>query len=115
MGDTQNIVQPKPPCRGGIAVFDGRAWPVIAASLFAVQAALFAASRVVDLFVVPGTGYGFLTAMLIFAGLVFADAHSAGLGTKMAAAWASMVTLGWLFGAVPYAWRREQLRRGQAG
>ena len=115
MIDTHNAVHSKPPWMTWFAVdFDGRPWPVIAASLFAVQVALFAASRAVDLLVVPETGYGFLAAMLLFAGLVFADALSVGLGTKEAVAWASVVTLGWIVGAVPYARRRQHLRRGDA-
>jgi hypothetical protein len=94
--------------------FDGRPWTAIAAWLFAAQVVLFLISRAVDAIWFPVTSTGFFAAMLLFAGYVFLDALQVGYSFWRAGFWASVVTIGWIFGAVPYALRRQHRRRGQS-
>jgi hypothetical protein len=49
--------------------------------------------------------------MLLFATLVFVDARSVRMPIRRAAFWAGAVTIGMIFGAIPYARRRQSLRR----
>ena len=83
-------------------------WYIGAAWLFGLQVALFAISRVVDSIWFPVTSQGFFAAMLVFACLVGMDALQAGLGYRRAAYWATVVTVGWFFGGIPYARRRSR-------
>jgi hypothetical protein len=89
-------------------VLERHPWYVGAAWLFGLQVALSAVSRVVDALWFPVTSQGFFAAMLLFAVLVGMDALQAGMGARRAALWATIVTLGWIFGAVPYARRRAR-------
>jgi hypothetical protein len=93
--------------------FDGRPWTAIAGWLFAAQVVLFVSSLVVDAMWFPVTSYGFFAAMLLFAGYVFLDALQVGYSFWRAFFWASVVTIGWIFGAIPYALRRQHRRRGE--
>jgi hypothetical protein len=92
--------------------FDGQPARVIAVSLFAVQVVLFLIGRAVDWAVGGPRAYGFFVAMLIYACLVGLDALSVRMPLRRAAFWAAVVTFGLIFGAIPYARRRQHLRRG---
>jgi hypothetical protein len=91
--------------------FDGHSWKAIAGWLFGAQVVVFAISRVVDAVWFPETSYGFFAAMFLFAGYVALDSLQVGMGLKRSVLWASAVTLLWIFGAIPYARRRQHLRR----
>ena len=91
--------------------FDGQRWPAIAGWLFGAQLLVFALSRVVDAVWFPETSYGFFAAMLLFGGYVLLDALQVGYGLGRATLWAIAVTIGWIFGAIPYARRRQHRRR----
>jgi hypothetical protein len=51
--------------------------------------------------------------MRLSAGYVFLDALQVGYSFWRACFWATVVTIGWIFGAIPYALRRQHPRRGQ--
>jgi hypothetical protein len=91
--------------------FDAQPARVIATSLVVVQVALFLIGRAFDLAVRAGVAYGFFATMLLFAALVFGDAVSVRMPIKRAALWAAAVTIGMIFGAIPYARRRAHLTR----
>ena len=91
--------------------FDAQPARVIATSLVVVQVALFLVGRAIDLATQSAVAYGFFAAMLLFATLVFADALSVRMPIRRAAFWAAAVTIGMIFGAIPYAHRRQSLRR----
>ena len=93
--------------------FDSRPWTAIAVWLFAAQVVLLLISRAVDAIWFPVTSYGFFAAMLLFAGYVFLDALQVRYSFWRACFWATVVTIGWIFGAIPYALRRQHLRRGE--
>ncbi|SRR6266542_334876 len=93
--------------------FDVRSWTAIAVWLFGAQVVLFLIALAVDAIWFPVTSYGFFAAMLLFAGYVFLDALQVGYSFWRAVFWASVVTIGWIFGAVPYALRRQHRRRRQ--
>jgi hypothetical protein len=94
--------------------FDGQDWKTIAAVVFGTQVLLFQVSLVVDAIWFPVNSQGFFAAMLLFAVLVGLDALSVSLGWKRAAWWAFIVTIAWIFGAIPYARHRQHLRRSGA-
>jgi hypothetical protein len=83
----------------------------IAAVLLATQALLFVVSLVADAIWIPISSQGFLAATLLFAVVVGLDALIVGLGWKRAPWWAFVVTIAWIFGVIPYARRRQYLRR----
>jgi hypothetical protein len=87
-------------------------WPVAAAALSAIDAALFAVSRVVDLVWFPQTSYAFFAATLAFLALVWVDALSVGM--RRAWLWAGIATFLPIIGTIPYARRRRALRRAVA-
>ncbi len=91
--------------------FDREPVRVIATSLVVVQVALFLIGRAFDLIVGSAVAYGFFATMLLFATLVFADARSVRMPLRRAAFWAAAVTIGMIFGAIPYALRRQHLTR----
>ena len=91
--------------------FDAQPARVIATSLVVVQVALFLIGRAFDLAVRAEVAYGFFATMLLFAALVFMDALSVRMPIKRAALWAAAVTIGMIFGAIPYAQRRAHLTR----
>jgi len=88
-------------------------WPVVAAILSAIDAALFAVSRVVDLVWFPQTTPAFFAATLTFLALVWLDALSVGLRRPWL--WAGIATFLPIIGTIPYARRRCALRRVAAG
>lgn len=94
--------------------FDGHSWMAIAIWLFAAQVTFFLTSLAVDAIWFPVTSNAFFAAMLLFAGYVFLDALQVGYSFWRAGFWAAVVTIGWIFGAIPYALRRQHRRRGQA-
>ena len=91
--------------------FDAQPARVIATSLVVVQVALFLIGRGIDLATQSAVAYGFFATMLLFATLVFVDALSVRMPLRRAAFWAAVVTIGMIFGAIPYARRRQSLRR----
>ncbi len=91
--------------------FDGQPARVIATSLVVVQVVLFLVGRAFDLAAGSAVAYGFFAAMLLFALLVLADAVSVRMPLGRAAFWAAVVTIGMIFGAIPYALRRQHLTR----
>jgi hypothetical protein len=86
--------------------------PVTAAFiLFGIQALLFLIGVGVDQIVGGTASYGFLGGMGLFAGLILLDALSLGMAVRSAIVWAIVVTLGTIFGALPYTnARRDALR-----
>ena len=91
--------------------FDGEPARVIATSLVIVQVAFFLIGRAIDLATQSQVAYGFFATMLLFAALVFADALSVRMPIRRALLWAGAVTIGMIFGAIPYARRRAKLTR----
>jgi hypothetical protein len=84
-------------------------WPVVAAILSAIDVALFAVSRVVDLLRFPQTSSAFIAATLAFLALVWLDAL--GVGMRRAWLWAGLATFLPVVGTIPYARHRAALRR----
>lgn len=91
--------------------FDRQPTRVVATSLVIVQVALFLAGRMIDLATQSQVAYGFFGTMLLFGLLVYADALSVRMPVKRAVFWAAAVTIGMIFGAIPYARRRQHLTR----
>jgi hypothetical protein len=91
---------------------DRHDWPVVAGALSAIDVALFAASRVVDLVWFPQTSYAFVAATLAFLALVWLDALSVGMRRPWL--WAGIATFIPILGTIPYARQRCVLRRAAA-
>jgi hypothetical protein len=84
--------------------------PLVAAGvIFGLQVALFLAGVAIDLAVGGTASYGFLGGMGLFAGLILLDGVSLGMTTGRALLWTLAVTLGTVFGAVPYAYERLRM------
>jgi hypothetical protein len=93
---------------------DQQSWQTVAGVIFATQVAFFLVGLGVDRIWFPDTSQGFFLAMALFGVLVGIDAMLAGFTPRRAAIWAVLVTGGWIFGAIPYARRRQHARQGAA-
>lgn len=79
----------------------------VAVALFAIQVVMFLVGVGIDQIVGGTASYGFLGGMGLFAGLILLDAISVGITTGRAIFWAVVVTIGTIFGALPYAYARR--------